>query len=159
MTSTSTVRGSARARTWCRQPPVDRVCGHLVGTLKAPAYRPKWTTTAHNHDAVPLRPRRRDDLVGPRHRLPRSGRPPRLPVKRALVVGGGGFIGSHLVRSLVDRGVDVVAVDLEPSPHPVPGARFEALDVRAPLPDDLTDDPPDTVYNFAAVHRVPGHED
>jgi len=80
-------------------------------------------------------------------------------VKRALVVGGGGFIGSHLVRSLVDRGVDVVAVDLKPSPHPVPGARFEALDVRAPLPDDLTDDPPDTVYNFAAVHRVPGHED
>ena len=80
-------------------------------------------------------------------------------MKRALVVGGTGFIGSHLVRSLVERGVEVVAADVTPPARGVAGARFEVLDVRAPLPEDLTDGPPDTVFNLAAVHRVPGHED
>ena len=31
--------------------------------------------------------------------------------KRALVTGGAGFIGSHIVRSLLDRGLEVVSVD------------------------------------------------
>lgn len=33
---------------------------------------------------------------------------------QALVAGGGGFIGGHLVRALLDRGFDVRAVDIKP---------------------------------------------
>ncbi|HZY63785.1 MAG TPA: NAD-dependent epimerase/dehydratase family protein [Edaphobacter sp.] len=36
-------------------------------------------------------------------------------VKRAVVCGAGGFIGGHLVRSLIDRGVQVIrAIDIKP---------------------------------------------
>ena len=38
--------------------------------------------------------------------------------KRILVTGGAGFVGTHLVAHLVDRGDDVVVVDsLEPQVH------------------------------------------
>ena len=33
-----------------------------------------------------------------------------------VVTGAAGFIGSHLVRRLADRGVEVVAVDVRPAP-------------------------------------------
>jgi dTDP-L-rhamnose 4-epimerase len=40
---------------------------------------------------------------------------------RVLVTGGAGFIGSHLVDALVERGHDVVALDnLDPAAHPQP---------------------------------------
>jgi nucleoside-diphosphate-sugar epimerase len=34
--------------------------------------------------------------------------------ERALVAGGGGFIGGHLVRALLDRGLEVRAADVKP---------------------------------------------
>jgi UDP-glucose 4-epimerase len=37
--------------------------------------------------------------------------PARLPFRRAVVTGGAGFIGSHLVDRLLEEGLDVVAVD------------------------------------------------
>jgi nucleoside-diphosphate-sugar epimerase len=76
---------------------------------------------------------------------------------RAIVFGGSGFIGKHLVPSLVSRGYDVTVADLEPG-ELAAGARFVECDVRKPIPLDLAETPPE-VYNLAAVHRVPGHED
>ena len=52
-------------------------------------------------------------------------------VKRVLVTGGAGFIGSHIVDELLDHGADVVVVDsLDPSAH---RTSPHYLDARAEL--------------------------
>jgi GDP-D-mannose 3',5'-epimerase len=54
-------------------------------------------------------------------------------VKRALVLGGGGFIGSHLARRLKDEGCWVRAVDAQ-KPRYAPSAAddFKVADLRDP---------------------------
>lgn len=79
---------------------------------------------------------------------------------KALIFGGAGFIGRHLAAELVDRhpgGVVIADVDL--GRDRLPGAHYLEWDVRKPIPIDLTTEPPEVVYNLAAVHRVPGHAD
>ena len=55
---------------------------------------------------------------------------------RILCLGGGGFIGSHLTRHLVGRGVDVVCVDTHADKIEdllgLPGVRFLGRDIRDP---------------------------
>jgi GDP-D-mannose 3', 5'-epimerase len=54
-------------------------------------------------------------------------------MKRALVCGAGGFIGSHLVKRLAAEGYRVRAVDLkEPEFAPTAAAEFLTLDLRDP---------------------------
>lgn len=80
--------------------------------------------------------------------------------KRALIFGGAGFIGGHLARRLVELGyTDVVSADIVEPGRPVDGVRYLTHDVREPIPPDLLPEPPDEVYNLAAVHRTPGHPD
>ncbi len=43
-------------------------------------------------------------------------------MKRALVTGGSGFIGSHVVDKLAEAGIEPVIYDLRPSPHHAPGS-------------------------------------
>lgn len=58
------------------------------------------------------------------------------PIRRAVVTGGAGFIGSHLVDGLVARGTDVVVVDnlatgrAENLAQSAGSLRFESLDVN-----------------------------
>ncbi len=79
--------------------------------------------------------------------------------KRFLVTGGAGFVGSHLVAALVDRGDDCVVVDNLRTGHReavLPGARFVGLDLAHPDAIDavLADGPWDGVFHFAALSLV-----
>src|SRR4051812_44952233 len=59
--------------------------------------------------------------------------------RRILVTGGAGFIGSHIVASLIERGFSVVVIDNESTGKRAnvhPAAEFVAGDVRNPA--DLT---------------------
>ena len=81
--------------------------------------------------------------------------------KRILVTGGAGFVGTHLVAHLVERGDDVVVVDsLEPQVHlghePVfpDGVSFIHGDVGDPVAADQALDGVDAVVHLAAAVGV-----
>jgi dihydroflavonol-4-reductase len=78
-------------------------------------------------------------------------------MRRALVTGGSGFVGGHLVRALVERGVEVSCLVREASPR----ANLEGLPVR-PVVGDLRDPASyagalggiDTLFHCAADYRL-----
>jgi UDP-glucose 4-epimerase len=73
---------------------------------------------------------------------------------KVLVTGGAGFIGSHLVDSLLDHGHSVAIVDDLSSGKTEninPAARFYQLDIRDPaLADVFRQEKPDVVNHHAA---------
>lgn len=80
--------------------------------------------------------------------------------KVAIVFGGGGFIGSHLLSSLAASGEyqQLISADIREPRIVVPHVEYRQVDVRKPIPDDLC--PAVTeIYNFAAIHTTPGYED
>jgi dTDP-glucose 4,6-dehydratase len=88
-----------------------------------------------------------------------------VTLERVLVTGGAGFIGSALVRQLLERGISVLSLDAltyAASPEAVsgngapPGYRLEAGDVRDPADVGrvLGDFQPDGVIHLAAESHV-----
>jgi UDP-glucose 4-epimerase len=79
--------------------------------------------------------------------------------QRFLVTGGAGYVGSHLVAALLDRGDDVVVLDSLRTGHRaavLPGARLVELDLAdAPAVDGvLADGPWEAVFHFASLSLV-----
>jgi UDP-glucose 4-epimerase len=76
---------------------------------------------------------------------------------RAIVTGGAGFIGSHVVDALVARGDEVAVVDSlvhGKEENVSSGATLYVRDIREPL-DDLFDDVrPEAVFHLAAQADV-----
>jgi UDP-glucose 4-epimerase len=81
------------------------------------------------------------------------------PGSRAVVTGGAGFIGHHLVRALQDRGDDVLVIDDlsgEIRGGLSPATRVERLDItRDDLRHPITGWRPSIVYHLAAQVSVP----
>jgi UDP-glucose 4-epimerase len=82
-----------------------------------------------------------------------------LMPQRFLVTGGAGYVGSHLVAALLDRGDDVTVLDNLRTGHQaaVPtGARLVVADLAdiAPLDALLNDGPWDAVFHFASLSQV-----
>jgi len=77
-----------------------------------------------------------------------------IDIKNALVTGAAGFIGQALVKSLVDKGVSVLAVDRNPLEHD--GCKSLILDIsELGVLDDYVDE--DTViFHLAAKASVQG---
>jgi UDP-glucose 4-epimerase len=76
---------------------------------------------------------------------------------RAVVTGGAGFIGSHVVDALVTRGDEVVAVDSlvhGTRENVSPKAELHVRDIREPLEDLFDAVRPEAVFHLAAQADV-----
>lgn len=94
-----------------------------------------------------------------------------------IITGGTGFIGTHLTNLLNEVHPEAKVWNLDivtpGTPNPVVknykpavregeklGSTFVACDVRKPIGElPFTPTSEDVIFNFAAVHRTPGHED
>ncbi len=75
-------------------------------------------------------------------------------MKKALVTGANGFVGSALVRNLLKNGVEVIALDRKDCNNNIPsGARFvpHELAESSELPNIISDKDIDVFYHFAWV--------
>lgn len=89
-----------------------------------------------------------------------------------IIFGGSGFIGTHLINLLKQEVVkdsdkiynfDIVMPGEEGVVpgivEKIEGVEYVRLDVRKPFDFKFTSTPEDIIFNLAAVHRTPGHEE
>lgn len=79
----------------------------------------------------------------------------------AIIFGGYGFIGSHLARQLHESGKyqRIVCADISAAPvFKTEGVEYVNCDVTKDISTDLLPGVTE-IYNLAAVHTTPGHED
>ena len=84
-----------------------------------------------------------------------------LEQNRAIVFGGAGFIGSHLLERLAadNPGAELYSVDIGTPRFRVAGVHYVEHDITQPVPSQLCGSGSAVIFNLAAVHTTPGHED
>ena len=82
-------------------------------------------------------------------------------LKRVIVFGGAGFIGSHLLETLASANpqMELFSVDIAEPRFKVAGVNYVKHDVTKALPSQLCGSGEAMIFNLAAVHTTPGHED
>lgn len=80
--------------------------------------------------------------------------------RTAIIFGGTGYIGSRLAEYLGRQGWScVLLADIKPPRAPLrDGVKYAACDVRRPIAEQLGAYRADWLFNFAAIHREPGHQ-
>ncbi len=89
-----------------------------------------------------------------------------------IIFGGSGFIGTHLINLIngecLNEGDKIYDLDIvmpgEEGVVPgvvekLPNVEYIRLDVRKPIDFEFEPTKDDIIFNFAAVHRTPGHPD
>lgn len=81
--------------------------------------------------------------------------------RTAIILGGCGFFGTHLARFLSgdDRYARIVLADIRQPRELVDKAEYADVDVREEIDIPVDRNHQIEIYNFAAVHTTPGHED
>lgn len=79
--------------------------------------------------------------------------------QNAVIFGGSGYIGIRLARILSERGWGrVLLADIKGPQGVLPrGVAFSPCDVRRPVAEQIGVVKADWIFNFAAIHREPGH--
>lgn len=73
-------------------------------------------------------------------------------MRRVLLTGAAGFVGSHFAPYLAGRGFEVRAIDVHPPARLASGIDFRVQDVREPRGLATALNGVDTVFNLASVH-------
>ena len=79
----------------------------------------------------------------------------------AIIFGGAGYIGRNLAKRLAagKRFDRIILADIRSAELPLPPqVEFQQCDVRNSILTQMDGLKPDWIFNFAAVHREPGHE-
>jgi GlcNAc-P-P-Und epimerase len=80
--------------------------------------------------------------------------------KTCVIFGGAGYVGCNWAARLAEKKTcqRIVLADLRPPAGALPESiEFVPCDVRKPISPQLPELHPDWIFNFAAVHREPGH--
>lgn len=78
-------------------------------------------------------------------------------MRKLMVIGGSGFIGSHLIRRRVSEGGwQIISVDINPPRERLDAVVYIKHDVRDLSTLNVHGDV-EIIYNFAAIHTTPGH--
>ncbi len=80
---------------------------------------------------------------------------------QAIVFGGAGFIVSHLLKTLAAGNPEMrlFSVDIAQPRFRTPAVTYLRHDLRTPIPAGLCGGEPAVIFNLAAVHVTPGHQD
>lgn len=76
-----------------------------------------------------------------------------------LIFGGAGYIGTKVAEHFLNKGFTVYIADIRVSSlKDHQNVVASIIDVRNPISSSFVKHPIDWIFNFAAIHREPGHE-